>query len=159
MPISVISVSRAKLYGDVAIVRTALILIANQQGDRRPRGFALKHTRQNLHLIRLLALRDMARRPRTAAIQLRLNVLNRQGHARRTAVNHATNRWSVRLAKIGDAKNLSEGASCHLANLLNPLKISHLLNAYPQTDSVVLYPSTVYGKGAMDWVNSPICAD
>ena len=75
--------------GDIAVVLAALVLVANQQGNRRSRGFSFKNTGQNLDGIRLAALRHMARRPRFAAVEFGLNISLAQRQTRWAAINHA----------------------------------------------------------------------
>ena len=52
----------------------ALVLVEDHQPDRRPRGLALEYAGQYLHLIRFAALGGVARRARTTAVQVGLDI-------------------------------------------------------------------------------------
>ena len=60
--------------GDVAVVLGALILVADQQADRRARGFPLEDPRKNLDSVGLAALRDVPGSAGLAPVELRLDI-------------------------------------------------------------------------------------
>ncbi|KAG1218335.1 hypothetical protein G6F68_021607 [Rhizopus microsporus] len=95
---------RAEGVCNVRIVFAARVGIANQQADRRTRGDAFVDAGQNLDLIGLLALRDMARGARTAAVQFKLDVGRVQAESRGTAIHDATDGRPVGFAEIRDGK-------------------------------------------------------
>ena len=80
-----IGVAGAKLVLDVGIVLRALVGVLDQQRDRRAgrhlhAGLGMRHhAGQDLHRVRLLALRGEARLAGTAAIEIVLDVLGRSG--------------------------------------------------------------------------------
>ena len=47
-------------FGDVAVILAALVLVADQQGDRGAGGLALEHAGKDFHRIRFAALGDVA---------------------------------------------------------------------------------------------------
>ena len=56
LPIGVVGMSRAKQFGDLAVVLAASIDVADEQSDRRPSRLALEDAGENLHRIRLAPL-------------------------------------------------------------------------------------------------------
>src|SRR5471032_2064313 len=113
MPVGVVGVAGTEALGDVAVILAALVLVADQQRDRRAGGDALVHARQYLHRVRLLALRHMARRARLATVQLGLDVGLGQGQTRRAAVDHATDGRAMRFAKSTHSKQLAKSIAGH----------------------------------------------
>ncbi len=85
--------------GDGAVVLAALVLVADQQRDRRAGGLALEHAGEDLHGIGFAPLRDMARSAGLAPVEVMLQVGGAQFHARRAAVHHAAERGAVRFAE------------------------------------------------------------
>ena len=78
-----------------AVVLRTLVGIFNQQADRGAGGDALENAGQNFHLIRLAALRGIARGAGTAAVEIVLDIRFGQRNARRHAVNDAAQRETV----------------------------------------------------------------
>ncbi len=105
--------ARAESLGNLRIILAALVLIANQQANRCTGGFAFKHTGKNLDCIRLFTLRDVARGAGLATVQLQLDFLCRDFHARRATIHHTTNCRAVALAEGGNAKQQTEGITGH----------------------------------------------
>ena len=104
LKIGVVGMSWPESLQDVAVIFAALVGVLNQQRNRGARGPALIDARQNLHLVRLLALGHMTAGARAAAVKLRLDVGFRQGHARGAAVDHAANGRAVGFTKVGDCE-------------------------------------------------------
>ena len=98
---------------DRRIVLAALILVTNQQRDRRPRGSAFEHAGQNLDRVGLAPLRHMPRRSGLAPVKLTLDVRRIERHAGRATIDNAADRGTVRLAKRGDAKQRAERIAGH----------------------------------------------
>ena len=94
----------AKRRHDVGVVLAALILVADEQRDRRAGGAALEHAGENLHGIRLAPLRDVARGARLAAVEFGLDVGLADLQAGRAAIDHATDGGAMGFAERGDAK-------------------------------------------------------
>ena len=115
-PVGVVGVAWAEGLGDVAIVLAALVGVADQQANRRAGGLALVHARQDLDLVRLVALGDEFAGAGAAAVQLGLDVRLRQSHAGRAPVDHTSDRRPMRFAKIGDGKQGAEGITAHAPN-------------------------------------------
>src|SRR5258706_7634649 len=94
--VGVIGVAWAELVLDAGIVFRALVLVFYQKGNRRPRcdlntRIVWKNARYDLDAVFLLALRCEARLPRPALVEIRLNIVFRQGNSGRAAIDHATN--------------------------------------------------------------------
>ena len=89
----------AEGLGDVAVVLAALILVTDQESDRGAGRLAFKNAGENFDRIRLAALRDVARGSRLATIELGLDVGLADFESRRTAINHAADRRTVRFAE------------------------------------------------------------
>jgi len=106
-------VAWAKGVCDGAVILTACIRIANQQGNRRTGRFALVDARQNFDLIRLLALRHMTRGARTTTIEIDLDIGFSQRQSWWATVDHTANGWTMRLTKIRDAKQRTKGITRH----------------------------------------------
>ncbi len=105
--------ARAEGLDDVAVVLAALVGVADQQADGRAGGLALEHAGQDLDKVFFLALRDVARSAGLAAVEIGLDVLGRQRHARRAAVDDGTDGRAVRLAEGGDGKQQAQGIARH----------------------------------------------
>jgi hypothetical protein len=71
------------------------------------------HARQDFHRIGFLALGSKARLPRAAAIEIVLDILDRERQLRRTAVDHAADRNPVAFAKGRDPEHVAEGVEGH----------------------------------------------
>ena len=113
LPVRVVGMAGTKRVGDVRVVLAARVDVADEKRDRRPRRAALEHAGENFHGVRLAPLRDVARRPGTAAIELLLDVALRERQAGRTAVDHAADRRTVRLAERREREQGAEGVAGH----------------------------------------------
>ena len=98
---------------DIVVVRGFGIGVHHQHADRRTSGAALEDTRENLHLIRLLASRRNLALADSPAIQFTLDILLSQIQPGRAAIHNAADRGAVRLAPGGQAKDLAEGVAWH----------------------------------------------
>lgn len=109
----------AEFVADVVVILGTLVGIFDQQADRRPGGdlrrhpFVLKNAGEDADLVWLLPLGDEFRAAGFAAIQIALDVGFREGNAGRTAVDHATQGWSMAFAKGRDAEKQSKGIKRH----------------------------------------------
>src|SRR5690606_20573411 len=81
--VRVIRVARAIAILDLLVIARALILVLDQEADRRAGRPALEHAGQDPHAIRLAALRDETRLPRPAPVEILLDILLRQRQAGR----------------------------------------------------------------------------
>ena len=111
--IGVIGMTGAEGLGDIAVILAALVLIADQQADRRASGLALEDAGENLDGIRLTTLRHMTRRSRLAAIKFCLDIGLAQSQARRTTIDDAANRRAMRFAKGCHSQQGAEGIAGH----------------------------------------------
>ena len=107
LPVAVVGVTGAEGLGDVGVILAALVLVADQQRNRRAGGHPLVHPRQDLDRIRFAALRDMARGARLAPVELGLDVRLADRQPRGATVDHAANGRTMRLAKGRHAKQLA----------------------------------------------------
>jgi hypothetical protein len=105
--------ARAERVEQVVVVAAALVLVADQQRNRRTRGQAAIHAGKDLDPILLAPLGHVARGARLAAIEIGLKVIGRQRQTRRTAVDHAADRRPVRFAEVGDPEQMAESGSRH----------------------------------------------
>ena len=74
MPISVIGVAGAELAGDVAVILTALVGIADQQRDGGTGGFAFEYAGEDFHFVGFAALGNVAAGTGLAAVEVVLDV-------------------------------------------------------------------------------------
>jgi len=93
--VDVVGVPRAEGLGNIAVVLAALVLIADQQANRRPRRAALEDAGEDLDLIRLAPLRHVPGGSRPTAVELALNVGFRNRQPGRAAINDAADRRTV----------------------------------------------------------------
>src|SRR5690349_10901291 len=63
LPVGIVRVARTKRVDEIAVVLAPRVFIADQQRDRRARGFAFKEAGEDLDPVGFLALSDMPRRP------------------------------------------------------------------------------------------------
>ena len=117
LPVGVVGVTGAKALRDVAVVLAALVLVADQQADRRAGGVALVDAGQDLHLVGLLPLGDELAAAGAAPVQLGLDVGLRQRQAGRAAVDHAADGRAMGFTEIRDGKQSAEGVAAHGAPL------------------------------------------
>ena len=108
LPVGVVGVAGTESFGNVAVVLAALVLVADQQRDRRAGRFALEHAGENFHRIWLAPLGDMPRGARAAAVEFMLDVGLCERESRRAAVHHATDRGPVALAERSNAEQPAE---------------------------------------------------
>ena len=104
VPVGVVGVARAKALRDVAVILAALVGVANEQGNGGACGLAFVHPRENFHGIGLVALRNVPAGAWAAAVQVDLDIGLGQRHARRAAINHAADGWTMGFTKIGDSE-------------------------------------------------------
>jgi hypothetical protein len=88
----------------VVIRAGSLVLVPHDQCDRGAQRHPLGHTREDLNLISLVALRGQSRLPRSAPIQIGLDVGLGQRQPGWAAVDHDPDRAPVGLTEGGDAK-------------------------------------------------------
>ena len=72
--VGVVGVAGAEGVEQVRVVLAALVGVADQQADRRAGGPAFEHAGQDLDLVGLVALRDVARGAGAAPVELGLDV-------------------------------------------------------------------------------------
>jgi len=110
--------SGAEFLGDLAVVLGALVRVFDHERDRRasrhlPTRVVIEDARQDLHRIRLAPLGGVPRLPRSAAIEVDLNVLGLESNTGRAAVDHAAERRPVALAPGRDAEKMTESVVRH----------------------------------------------
>ena len=79
--------ARTETVHDLRIVLRTLIGILDQQRDGRAGGVSLEHAGQDFHGVVLAPLGDVARLPRLAPIEVRLDIGLGQRQPRRTTVD------------------------------------------------------------------------
>ena len=124
LPVGVVGMAGPELFGDIAVVLAALILVADQEGDRRPRGVALEHAGENFHLIRFTPLGHMTGGAGLAPVQFRLDIGRADCQSGRAAVHHATNGRAMGFAEGSDAKQGAEGIARHGRALRSSAELS-----------------------------------
>ena len=113
LPVRVIGVAGSKRVGDVCVVFAARVLIANQKRDRRAGRAAFEYAGEDFNGVRFAALRYVARSTGAASIEVALDVGFAQLQSRRTAVNDAADRRSVRFTERRDREQFPEGIAGH----------------------------------------------
>ena len=113
LPVRVVGVAGSERVRDIRVVPAPLVLVADQERDRRPGRAPLEHAGQDLDRVRLASLRDVARRARTATVEVALDVVLAEREAGRTAVDDAADRGSVRFAERRDAEQLAYRIAGH----------------------------------------------
>ena len=86
------------------MILRALILVFDQQTDRRAGGDALEHAGQDFDFVRFAALRGVARLAGPAALEIELDVGLGKRDAGRRAVDDAADRRAMTFAEGGDAE-------------------------------------------------------
>ena len=109
----VVRVPGAVLPADVPVVPAALVLVADEHGDRGPGGPALEHAREDLRLVGLVPGRDDPGLARPPAGQVGRQVLDAQRQPRGAAVDDHHVARAVGLAGGGDAEERAVGGSSH----------------------------------------------
>jgi len=99
--------------GDVAVILAALVLIADQQGDRRTGRLAFEYTGENLDGIRLAALRDVTGGARLATIQFGLDIRLADFQPGRATVDHAADGRTMGFAKGRDGEKRAKSVTGH----------------------------------------------
>src|SRR5688500_17882791 len=103
----------AELVLDLAVVLAALVLVLDQQRDRRAGGLALEHAAEDLHLVVLAPLGHEARLAGLALVEPRLDVGLGERDARWRAVDHAADRRPVALAPGREPEQVAERVVRH----------------------------------------------
>ena len=98
---------------DLAIVAGALVLVLDQERDRRAGGQPFVDAGKDADGIRLLPLRDQFRLAGAAAVEKGLDVGLGEREPRRAAIHHAADRRPVALAPGGDAEQVAEAVVGH----------------------------------------------
>ena len=93
--------------GDIGVILATLVLVADEQRDRRAGGQAFIDAGENLDRIGLTPLRDMARGARFASVELGLDVGLADRQPRRASIDHTADRRTMRFAKRRNAKQLA----------------------------------------------------
>ena len=107
---------------DLRIILRALVDVLDLQRDRRAGRdqaagrLVLEHAGEDLHLVRLAALRGEARLAGPALVEKGLDLRLGDRDSGRAAVDHAADRRPVALAPGGDAEEMAEGVVGHAAN-------------------------------------------
>ncbi len=105
---------RPEACGNLGVILRALVHIVDQQADRGARG-ALdavglrEDAGDDADLIRLLPLGGELRLPRTAAIEIVLDLFDRQRDQGRAAIHHAADGRPMALAESGETEEVPEG--------------------------------------------------
>ena len=99
--------------GDIAVILAALVLIFYQKRNRGAGSFSLINTGQDFDGIRFTALCDETGSTGFAAIQFRLDIVFRQVHTRRAAIDNTANGRAVRFAERRYRKQFPERIACH----------------------------------------------
>ena len=84
---AVIGVSRTEHVGDIRVVLTVLVTVSNHHRDRRTGRLSLENTREDLDLVVLLPLGSLQILARLPPVHIRLDVLDGQCEAGRTAID------------------------------------------------------------------------
>ena len=108
-----VGVARAELLGDRGIVARPLVLVLDQQADRRAGGDALEHAGQDADLVGFLPLGGEFRLARAALVQPGLDVGLGQRQQRRAAIDHAADRRPVAFAPCRDPEQMAETVVRH----------------------------------------------
>ena len=115
--IGVVGVAGAKGARDLAVILGALVLVRDQDGDRRAGGHrsraVVEHPRQDLRGVALVPLGDEAAAAGLSPVQPRLDVGRRQGNPWRRPVDHAADGRPMAFAPGRDAKQMAEGVVRH----------------------------------------------
>ena len=105
---------------DVAVVLGARVLVSDQHRDGCPCGLALKHPGQDLRGVGLLPLSDDLALARPASVEIRDQILGRQGQTGGTTVHDHHIARTMRLPGRGHPKRLAEAAAAHGARSTQP---------------------------------------
>src|SRR5262245_54629510 len=117
--VGVIGVSRPVLVLDVGIILRALVDILDDERNRCPRrhlfagSLVHEHAGEYFHLVRFASLRGETRLARPSLVEIGLDIALGQRNARRTTVDHATDRDPVAFAEGRDPEKVTEGIERH----------------------------------------------
>ena len=113
-PIGEVGVAGAELVLDLAVVLAALILVLDQQRDRRAGGLALEHAGQDLAPRRPRAAGSRSATGRACACRATAGCRSRPSvDARRRAVDHAADRRPVAFAPGRETEQVAEAVVRH----------------------------------------------
>jgi hypothetical protein len=107
-PVRVIGVTWTKLPLDVLVVAGTGVCVLDKQANGRTGRPALEDARQNLHIVRFLALRSVPAFSGSAPFQLRLDLVGANLQPRRKPIDDATDRGAMALAEGADPQQVSE---------------------------------------------------
>ena len=91
------------------VVARPMVLVLDQQTDRRSQGDAIFNAAEDADLVAFLARGRQVALAWTAPVQLGLDVEFGQGQPRRAAGNDRADSGAVRFTKGGDAENGAKG--------------------------------------------------
>ena len=106
--IGIVGVRRAIEVAEVLVVVGVLVLVPYDEADGASGRLSFEDTREEFHLVCLLATGGELRLTRSTAVQFLLYEVHVDGDAGRKAVNHATHTGTVRFAECGQAKDISK---------------------------------------------------
>ena len=104
LQIRIVGMAGPESIGDIAVIFTALIFVADQKRDRGAGGLAFEHAGEYLYRIGFFALRHMARGAGFAPVEIDLQIFGAQAQARRATIHHAADGRAVGFAEVGNAK-------------------------------------------------------
>ena len=113
VPVGVVGVARPEGLGNCGVIPASRVFVADQKRDRRAGGPSFEHARQNFDAVGLAALGDMSRGSGLAPVEVALDVGLGQREPGRAAVDHASDRGSVRFAERCHAVKRAEGVAGH----------------------------------------------
>src|SRR5690606_5666269 len=111
--IGVIRVGGTELVLDLGIVLGFLVGVFDQQADTGTGGLALKNARKDFYDVVLATLGGVLGGAGFAAIQIQLQIGFTQLQPRRAAINDATKRQTMALAKGGYREQFAESIARH----------------------------------------------
>src|SRR5699024_9220770 len=98
-----------------AVITALLVLVADEDGDRRAGRPPLEDTREEFGLVALLALGHDRALPWPAAVEVHPEVVYRQREPRWATVDDDEIAWTVALTGGRDTEGLSEAIAGHAA--------------------------------------------
>ena len=107
--VGVVRVRGAELLLHLVVGAGAGVGVAHKHRERRAGRAPLEEPGENFDLVLLLARRDEIALPGPAAVELGLDLGDRQRQAGRAAVDHHAHRATVAFAPGGDGKKFAEG--------------------------------------------------
>ena len=106
-----VGVGRSIQIAEVVVGGGSGVVVADQHGNRGSGGPAFEHAGQDLCPVGFSTLAGEVALARATAVQVGLQVVSRQGQARRTAIDHDADPGAMALAPSAEAEGMSEGAS------------------------------------------------